>query len=352
MHPLQTFPDPAAGIARIPGSLIALEADDDEGSFIAERIAEDLMGVPFRLAGEHRALYHAAAVFASNYVVSATAVAEQLLAAAGVPDPAAAMRPLQEATIENVASMGPAAALTGPAARGDAGTIERNLEALAQDLPWAVAPYVEMARVALDVAERGWPAGSGTPRGGGGGADALDVIGSPTDLRARTDASRAAGATVGLVPTMGALHEGHASLIERTRAARDLVVVSIFVNPLQFDDPQDLSRYPEDRERDLERCRDLGVDVVWAPSVEQMYPPGADLASPQPGPVGDSFEGAARPGHFAGVLKAVHRLFDVTGPCGAAFGQKDAQQLFLVRRMVVRGRPARADPGLPHGPRA
>lgn len=155
LHPLQTFPDPAAGIARIPGSLIALEADDDAGSFIAERIAEDLMGVPFQLAGEHRALYHAAAVFASNYVVSATAVAEQLLAAAGVPDPAAAMRPLQEATIENVASMGPAAALTGPAARGDAGTIERNLEALARDLPWAVAPYVEMARVALDVAQRG-----------------------------------------------------------------------------------------------------------------------------------------------------------------------------------------------------
>ncbi len=156
------------------------------------------------------------------------------------------------------------------------------------------------------------------------------------DLRARTDASRAAGATVGLVPTMGALHEGHASLIERTRAVRDLVVVSIFVNPLQFDDPQDLSRYPDDRERDLARCRDLGVDVVWTPSVEQMYPPGADLASPQPGPVGESFEGAARPGHFAGVLKVVHRLFDVTGPCGAAFGEKDAQQLFLVRRMVAR----------------
>lgn len=154
LHPLQTFPDPAAGIARIPGSLIALEADDEEGVFIAERLAEDLMGVPFRLADEHRALYHAAAVFASNYVVAAAAVAEQLLAAAGVPDPAAAMRPLQAATIENLASLGPAAALTGPAARGDAGTIERNLEALARDLPWAVPSYIEMARVALDLAQR------------------------------------------------------------------------------------------------------------------------------------------------------------------------------------------------------
>ena len=134
--------------------MIALAADDEAGFFVAERLADDLMGVAFRLADEHRALYHAAAVFASNYVVAATAVAEQLLAAAGVPDPAAAMGPLQRATVENVASLGPAAALTGPAVRGDAGTIERNLEALSRALPWAVPPYVEMARVALDLARR------------------------------------------------------------------------------------------------------------------------------------------------------------------------------------------------------
>ena len=154
LHPLQTFPDPAAGIERIPGSAMAVAADDDEGLFVAERIAEDLMTVPFRLADAHRALYHAAAVFASNYVIAATAVAEELLAAAGVPDPIGAMRPLQRATVENVASMGAAAALTGPAARGDAGTIERNLDALAEDLPWAVPSYVEMARVAVDLAVR------------------------------------------------------------------------------------------------------------------------------------------------------------------------------------------------------
>ena len=166
----------------------------------------------------------------------------------------------------------------------------------------------------------------------------MELIGSPTDLRARTDAQRAADARVGLVPTMGGLHEGHDSLIERARAERDHVVVSIFVNPLQFDDPDDLTRYPFDRERDLARCRQLGVDTVWMPSAEQMYPPGEHLASPQPGPVGELFEGASRPGHFAGVLTVVHRLFDVTGPCAATFGQKDAQQAFLVRRMVTEER--------------
>jgi pantoate--beta-alanine ligase len=140
---------------------------------------------------------------------------------------------------------------------------------------------------------------------------------------------------VGLVPTMGGLHEGHVSLIERARTDRDRVVVSIFVNPLQFDDPKDLERYPSDPDADIERCRGLGVDTVWAPSVEQMFPAGVDLTSPHPGPVGESFEGASRPGHFAGVLKVVHRLFDVTGPCGATFGEKDAQQSFLVRRMIA-----------------
>jgi predicted short-subunit dehydrogenase-like oxidoreductase (DUF2520 family) len=155
VHPLQTFPDPVSGVERIPGCLIAISADDDPGWFMAERIAEDLMGEPFRLHEDHRALYHAAAVFASNYLITATAVAEQLLAAAGVPEPSRALRPLQRATVDNVASMGAADALTGPAVRGDAGTIERNLEALAAQAPWSVAAYVELARLALDVAVRG-----------------------------------------------------------------------------------------------------------------------------------------------------------------------------------------------------
>jgi pantoate--beta-alanine ligase len=141
-------------------------------------------------------------------------------------------------------------------------------------------------------------------------------------------------AAVGLVPTMGSLHEGHVSLILRARAEAARVIVTIFVNPAQFGPGEDLADYPRDEERDLEICRRLGVDVAWAPPVEEVYPPDAIVAEPDPGPIGGSFEGAVRPGHFRGVLKVVHRLFDVVGPCRAYFGEKDAQQLFLVRRMM------------------
>jgi pantoate--beta-alanine ligase len=163
----------------------------------------------------------------------------------------------------------------------------------------------------------------------------VELIRAAAALRDVTDAWRSERSAVGFVPTMGALHEGHASLIERARREGDRVVVSIFVNPAQFGPGEDLTRYPRDEARDLRRCERLGVDAVWAPPIEEVYPPGLDLPEPDPGPVGDTFEGAARPGHFRGVLKVVHRLFEVVGPCRACFGEKDAQQLFLVRRMVA-----------------
>ena len=162
----------------------------------------------------------------------------------------------------------------------------------------------------------------------------MELIRPAAEMRERTDAWRSDGWTVGFVPTMGALHEGHASLIERARRGDDRLVVSIFVNPAQFGPGEDLARYPRDEQRDVRLSDRLGVDAVWAPPVDEVYPPALDLPEPDPGPVGDTFEGAARPGHFRGVLKAVHRLFEVVGPCRAYFGEKDAQQLFLVRRMV------------------
>jgi len=163
----------------------------------------------------------------------------------------------------------------------------------------------------------------------------MDLIRTAAELRDATDGWRAGGASVGLVPTMGALHEGHRSLNQRARAERDRLDVTIFVNPLQFGPGEDLDTYPRSEAADLAASEREGVDLVWAPSVEEVYPPGVDLPAPDPGPVGKTFEGAARPGHFEGVLKVVHRLFDLTGPSVAYFGDKDVQQLFLVRRMTA-----------------
>lgn len=162
----------------------------------------------------------------------------------------------------------------------------------------------------------------------------MELIRGAAELRARVNGPRSVGAGVGLVPTMGAIHGGHASLIRRARSEQDLVVVSIFVNPLQFGPGEDLSRYPRDEAEDVAICGSLGADLVWAPPDEEVYPPGVVLPTPDPGPVGETLEGASRPGHFSGVLTVVNRLLDVVGPCTAYFGEKDAQQLFLIERMV------------------
>lgn len=154
LHPLQTFPDVDAALERLPGSPVAVTAEREDGYVLGERLAKDLGATPFRLGEGLRPLYHAAAVFASNYLVTTSAIAEALFGAAGVPDPAATMAPLQRASLEHVERLGAATALTGPAVRGDAGTIRRNLEALARHAPGTVPAYVAMARASLDLAER------------------------------------------------------------------------------------------------------------------------------------------------------------------------------------------------------
>jgi predicted short-subunit dehydrogenase-like oxidoreductase (DUF2520 family) len=151
VHPLQTFPDVERAIDALSGCAVAVTADDEDGYALGESLARDLGAAPFRLADELRPLYHAAAVFASNYLVVTSAIAERLFTAAGVPDPIAAMHPLQRATLANLARLGPHAALTGPAVRGDAGTVARNLESLAAEAPETVQAYVAMCRAALDV---------------------------------------------------------------------------------------------------------------------------------------------------------------------------------------------------------
>jgi pantoate--beta-alanine ligase len=147
--------------------------------------------------------------------------------------------------------------------------------------------------------------------------------------------SRRSGSTVALVPTMGALHEGHASLLRlaRQRAGGGPVVASIFVNPLQFTPGEDLQRYPRTLDADLEVCGRQGVDVVFAPSLGEVYPDGEPLVTVEPGPLASELEGASRPGHFRGVLTVVAKLFGLTRPDLAVFGEKDYQQLVLVGRM-------------------
>ncbi|TJY70209.1 pantoate--beta-alanine ligase [Arthrobacter sp. CAU 1506] len=146
--------------------------------------------------------------------------------------------------------------------------------------------------------------------------------------------------SVGLVLTMGALHAGHAALVRAAREASDVVVVSIFVNPLQFGEAEDLDRYPRTLEADLDLLAECGADVVFAPSVEEVYPNGAPGIRITAGDLGAKFEGASRPGHFDGALTVVAKLLHLGLPVGAAdyrtfFGQKDAQQLVLVKRMVA-----------------
>ena len=140
---------------------------------------------------------------------------------------------------------------------------------------------------------------------------------------------------VGVVMTMGALHEGHRELIRVARRRCTVTVVTVFLNPLQFAPGEDLSRYPQTLDADMVICTDEGVDVVFAPSVAEVYPLGEQpLVRVQAGPLGDVLEGASRPGHFDGVLTVVAKLLHLTGPEVAYFGQKDAQQLLLIRRMV------------------
>jgi pantoate--beta-alanine ligase len=157
----------------------------------------------------------------------------------------------------------------------------------------------------------------------------VTVVETIAELRAAT-----AGRTVALVPTMGALHAGHLALVSRATELAETVVVSIFVNPLQFGPAEDLDRYPRTMDTDLAALEDAGVEFVFAPAVAEMYPGGSIDTKVVAGAVGTLYEGRSRPGHFDGVLTVVAKLLGIARPAFVLFGQKDAQQVFLVQRMV------------------
>jgi pantoate--beta-alanine ligase len=161
----------------------------------------------------------------------------------------------------------------------------------------------------------------------------MEVIGTIAETRQRLAHHRAGGRRIGLVPTMGYLHAGHMELVRRARSDNDVVVASIFVNPLQFGANEDLSRYPRDLARDSAMLREGAVDYLFAPGVADMYPRPMETVVDVPA-LGAELEGAVRPGHFAGVATVVTKLFNIVQPDRAYFGEKDYQQIAIIRRIV------------------
>lgn len=185
------------------------------------------------------------------------------------------------------------------------------------------------------------PAGSSTPAVSPAVSDAVTATGSRPvtedtieGLRSRLHEARSGGRRVGLVPTMGFLHAGHRSLIEHARSENDLVVVSIFVNPLQFNPGEDFDDYPRDLDHDLAVCAHAGADIVFAPGQHEMYPEPV-ATTVRLAALADRLCGASRPGHFDGVATVVAKLFSIVGECSAYFGEKDFQQLTIVSRMAA-----------------
>jgi pantoate--beta-alanine ligase len=321
LHPLQTIPDSDTDLTGAP---CAVSASSQEALTFAARLGERLGMRPFHVPEDARATYHAAASIASNLLVALEESASDLLSRAGIRDARELLAPLVLRSAANWADRGPRA-LTGPIARGDRETVERHLTALREAAPDLVPLYEALA-------ERAWSIAAGaTARSG------MRIVRSKKELREALEPARRADRTIGLVPTMGALHEGHASLLRAARRQCEVVVMSLFVNPAQFAPGEDLESYPRDETRDAEAARAEGVDLLYAPSADEVYPPGFATGVEVGGGLTDVLCGAPESrgsGHFRGVTTVVAKLLNAVAPDVAFFGQKDAQQAIVIRRMA------------------
>lgn len=360
IHPAMTFTGMSMDLDRLADCPFGVTAPAAVLP-IAQALVVEMGGEPVVIPEADRTLYHAALTHGANNLTTLIGQATQVLEEIGVDEPSRVLGALSRASVDNALRSGEST-LTGPVVRGDAGTVREHRLALAEAALASgredvLRTYTFMARATADRAkDRGALSPADHQRVVQAlGPDAPDspdspalpqeptppvVVTSPQEFRTLLR-SRAVAlgpeATVGFVPTMGALHDGHGHLVRQARAENDLVAVSIFVNPLQFGPGEDLSRYPSDLPGDLARLTELGVDVVFAPAVEDMYPGGLPLVRVSSGELGNQLEGSSRPGHFDGVLTVVAKLFAlVTGghQVRAYFGQKDAQQLLIIQRMV------------------
>lgn len=320
------------GQTEFAGAGAAIAGTSARAVALAEALAQALGMRTVEVAEADRPAYHAAASIASNFLITLEAAAEQVAATAGVSREL--LGPLVRGTVENWVALGPERALTGPVARGDDATIAAHRAAVAERAPQLLNLFDELlaATRALahgiahepeaDTAER-------TRR-----CAEVRVLRTVPELRHALAEARRGGRSVGLVPTMGAFHPGHLSLMRRARAECDVVVVSLFVNPTQFNDPADLAAYPRDERQDVALAHEAGVDIIFAPAPSDLYPDGFATVVSVPG-LGEVLEGAHRgAGHFTGVATIVAKLLNIVAPDIAYFGQKDAQQSLVIRRLV------------------
>lgn len=319
MHPLQSF-SKLRGPEQLDRAWAAVTSETDAARALGFWLAETLGLRPFELDDKSRAAYHAGAAVASNYLVTLRHAAGSLLEAADAPPEA--LDPLMRGVIDNGFE------LTGPIARGDWETVESHLATIRDQRPELEELYLVLAEATAAIAGRKLPSYKLSQGALGGSPQVCRAI---PEIRVELEHRRSG--SVGLVPTMGSLHEGHLSLLRAARAECDTVVMSLFVNPAQFGDPADLGRYPRDEAQDIALAEEIGVDLVFAPSAEEMYPEGfqtwVDVTE-----LGSILEGEFRPGHFRGVATVVLKLISIARPSRVYFGQKDAQQAEVIRRMI------------------
>jgi pantoate--beta-alanine ligase len=340
LHPCTNDTTPA----ELAGSFATIGGSDEAAMLLAARLAEFAGLRPIEVADDALAAWHAAATIASNHVVARLAGARDIATSVGIDADVAleALATLAADAVASAAGRTPEVALTGPVSRGDAATLVRHADALRRSMPTALVSWRRDAIDTLDLARRAGridPSAAQRVRRaivGLGGDESVLVVESVAELRAALVGARDAGLRIGFVPTMGALHEGHAQLVREARAECDVVVVSCFVNPTQFAPGEDLDRYPRTPEADARIVGEAGGDVLWRPTVADVYGPDPSTAtSVRVGSLGAVLEGESRPGHFDGVASVVVRLLGAVRPDVLYLGQKDFQQVAVLRRAVA-----------------